>query len=876
MKRKRLVVVESPTKARTIRGFLPPDFEVEASMGHVRDLPASAAEIPSELKDAPWARTGVNVKDGFQPLYVVPRDKKKVVKQLKDALKKADELYIATDEDREGESIGWHLVQVLDPEVPVRRMVFHEITRDAILHALEQTREVDRNLVDAQETRRVLDRLVGYSISPLLWKKIAPRLSAGRVQSVAVRLLVLREEERVAFVPASYWDLKAMLASDGTRFEALMTHYRDLRLATGKDFDDQTGRLKDGLEAGRDVLLMSEAEARALSDRLPDWKWTVAGVEERIVTRSPYPPFITSTLQQEASRKLNLSAQQTMRVAQRLYEQGYITYMRTDSTNLSREAIDASRRAVSARYGDSFLPAKPRHYANKVRNAQEAHEAIRPAGNEMRTRDELHLAGVEGALYDLIWKRTVASQMADARLRMVTARLHAGSGDDLAVFRASGRTIEFAGFFRAYVEGSDDPEAALEDRDSPLPPLREGQGVACQNVEAAGHETKPPARYTEATLIKTLEKEGIGRPSTYATIIDTIIRRGYVRKQGSQLIPTFVAFATNRLLEDQFEQLVDLGFTAEMEQVLDDIANGDREATPYLKQFYLGDQGLEKRVEQALDGVDARAVSTIEYPKWGDYVVRVGKFGPYVEGVFDGERATASLPEDLAPADITEELLEELLRESNREDRVLGIHPEADLPIIVKQGPYGPYVQLGDDDQKGKPKRISLPRDVAAGEVNLPLAIQLLSLPRMLGVHPDTGQTIVANIGRYGPYVQHGSTFASLTKDDNVLEVDLDRALELISKKEAKAKPMRILGAHPESGDPVEIWEGRYGPYVKHGKTNASLPKERAPEAVTMEEALGLLSERATTKGKGKGGRKAKATATKPKAKGKKGGKKAG
>ncbi len=705
----------------------------------------------------------------------------------------------------------------------------------------------------------MLDRLVGYTISPLLWKKIAPRLSAGRVQSVAVRLLVQREEERIAFVPASYWDLKAALGSNGARFEAVMTHYRALRLATGKDFDDQTGKLKAGLEAGKDLLLLSEQEAHALSESLPKQPWRVDSVEEKTVSRSPYPPFITSTLQQEANRKLNLSAQQTMRIAQRLYEEGLITYMRTDSTNLSQEAIEASRRVIASKYGEDYLPQKPRHYANKVRNAQEAHEAIRPAGNQMRTRDELRLSGVEGALYDLIWKRTVASQMADARLRTVTARLHAGTGDDVAVFRASGRTIEFAGFFRAYVEGSDDPDAALEDRDNPLPPLKEGQQVTCHDVEAAGHETKPPARYTEATLIKMLEKEGIGRPSTYASIIDTIIRRGYVRKQGSQLIPTFTAFATNRLLEERFEPLVDLGFTAEMEQVLDDIAAGEREATPYLRQFYQGSEGLEKRVEQALDSVDARAVSTIEYPRWGDFVVRVGKFGPYAEGVVDGERVTASLPEDLAPADITREGLEQLLRESNQEDRILGIHPEADLPIILKRGPFGPYVQLGDDDQKGKPKRMSLPRDVQPGEVSLSLAVELLSLPKTLGQHPDTGQAIVANIGRYGPYVQHGSTFASLTKDDNVLEIDLDRALELISKKEAKSKPLRILGAHPESGDPVEIWEGRYGPYVKHGKTNASLPKDRAPEALTMDEALVLLQEKAGAKGKGKGKSKGKA-----------------
>ena len=848
----RLVVVESPTKARTISSFLPPGFQVEASMGHVRDLPASASEIPADVKDEVWARLGVNVSDGFEPIYIIPPDKKKVVRQLKDALKDADELYIATDEDREGESIGWHLVQVLRPHVPVRRMVFHEITKEAIENALLQTREVDQNLVDAQETRRILDRLVGYSISPLLWKKIAPRLSAGRVQSVAVRLIVKREEERIAFVPASYWDLKAVLARYGGRFEAVMTHFRGLRLATGRDFDDETGQLKEGIEAGRDVLVLSEPEARRLAGELPTVPWQVADVEERTVTRSPYPPFITSTLQQEANRKLSLSAQQAMRVAQRLYEQGYITYMRTDSTNLSEEAVGASRRAITERYGKEYLAPSARKYAAQVRNAQEAHEAIRPAGKQMRTRDELRLSGVEGALYDLIWKRTVASQMADARLRMVTARLEAGEGTEAAVFRAAGRAIEFAGFFRAYVEGSDDPEAALEDREQPLPPLAKHDALRCLELNAAGHETKAPARYTEATLIKTLEKEGIGRPSTYATIMDTIVQRGYARKQGNQLVPTFVAFATNRLLEQQFEQLVDVGFTAEMEQVLDDIATGQIAAAPYLKRFYLGSDGLSARVASALDDVDARAVSTIQYPKWGTYLVRVGKFGPYVEISHNGERLTASLPEEIAPADLTRERLEQIVGEANEEDRLLGIHPVAEQPVLLKRGPYGPYVQLGDDEQKAKPKRISLPRDVQPGEVSLRTAVELLELPRELGEHPETGKPILANIGRYGPYVQHGSTFASLSSDDNVLEIDLERALELIVQKEAKNKAIRVLGSHPESGNPVEIWQGRYGPYVKHGKTNASLSKDRAPEAVTMEEAVDLLREKEQGKSKGK------------------------
>jgi DNA topoisomerase-1 len=731
-------------------------------------------------------------------------------------------------------------------------MVFHEITREAILEALDHTRDIDFDLVDAQETRRILDRLVGYSLSPLLWKKVAPRLSAGRVQSVAVRLLVLREKERMAFVPANYWDLKAELEKDGRPFQAVMTHFRGIRLASGRDFDDETGQLKAGLEAGKDVLLLSEAEARSLARDLPGKPWVVSQVDVRTATRSPYPPFITSTLQQEASRKLRLSAREAMRIAQRLYEQGYITYMRTDSTQLSEEALKASRRAVSERYGDEYLSPQVRRYASKVRNAQEAHEAIRPAGNGMKTQDELKLSGVEGALYDLIWKRTVATQMADARLRLVTALTETGEGDDIAVFRSSGKTIEFPGFFRAYVEGSDDPEAALEDREQPLPELEKGDRPRCRSVEPSGHETKPPARYTEATLIKTLESQGIGRPSTYATIIDTIMQRGYVRKKGSQLVPTFTAYATNNLLEQQFEQLVDVGFTAEMEQVLDDIASGDVKAKPYLDQFYQGKNGLDSRVKGGLDDIDARTVSTIQSPKWGGYVVRVGKYGPYVEGLIAGDTMTASIPEDLSPADVTQDDLARLLQDGNAEDRIVGTHPEAKMPILLRKGPYGPYVQLGDDEQAGKPKRMSLPKGVEPGQIDLDAAIGLLSLPRTLGAHPESGQAITTNIGRFGPYVKHGNVYASLTADDDVLVVELDRALELLQKKEVKNKSLRSLGVHPESGETIEFFDGRYGPYVKHKKINASLPKGTDVESVTLESALALIAQKEGAKGKGR------------------------
>ncbi|MEP0546212.1 MAG: type I DNA topoisomerase [Rhodothermales bacterium] len=853
---KRLVVVESPTKARTIRNFLAKgEYQVEACMGHVRDLPSSASEVPAAIKKESWGTLGVNVDEGYQPVYVIPKEKRKVVKELKDALKNADELYIATDEDREGESIGWHLLEVLKPKVPVRRMVFHEITKEAIQHALTDTREIDQRLVDAQETRRVLDRLVGYTISPLLWKKIAPRLSAGRVQSVAVRVLVQRERERLDFVSAGYWDLKATLEQAKQEFEATLVALGEQKLATGRDFDENTGKLKEG----SDAFVLEEAQAKDLADRLPSEPWRVASVESKVITRRPAPPFITSTMQQEANRKLGLSARDSMRVAQKLYEQGHITYMRTDSPNLSSEAIGASRRAVEERYGAKYLSPKPRQFsAKKSSGAQEAHEAIRPAGTQMRTKSEIGLSGVEGKLYDLIWKRTVATQMADAKLRQTRAEITAGeAGPEQATFRANGQTVEFPGFFRAYVEGSDDPNAALEDRDNPLPELNEGDTPDCHGVEALGHETKPPARYTDATLVRMLESEGVGRPSTYASIIDTIVNRGYVRRDGKQLAPTFTAFATNNLLEHNFEQLVDTGFTAEMEQILDDIASGDKEPVRFLERFFRGDSGIEPRVEAGLEGIDAREMSTIEHPKWGPFRVRVGKFGPYVEGELDGETKTASLPEALAPADADEASLRDLLRTSNKPDEILGIHPEFDQPVLVKQGPYGPYVQLGDDDQEGKPKRTSLPKGVKAEDVDLPLALGLLSLPRTLGEHPDGG-VVKSSIGRYGPYVQHGSLFASLKAEDDVLKVKLDRAVELLAQKRQKNKPLRTLGAHPETGDPIEVFEGRYGPYVKHKRTNATIPKGTEPDDVTLEQAVELLAEKAGKKGGKKGGRRKK------------------
>jgi len=861
----RLVVVESPTKARTIRQFLPREYRVEACMGHVRDLPSNAKEIPAAHKGKKWARLGVDVEGGFKPLYVVPADKTKTVKTLKDALAGADELILATDEDREGESIGWHLTEVLKPKVPVRRMVFHEITKDAILGALDQTREIDTRLVDAQEARRVLDRLVGYTISPLLWKKIAPRLSAGRVQSVALKLVAEREWARLDFMTAGYHDLKATLEKDAQPFDATMTHVGEQRIATGKDFDEATGEMKEGL---RDVVVLDAGRAGALAEQLLAGPWEVAEVEEKRSRRSPTAPFITSSLQQEANRKLGLPARRTMQVAQALYERGLITYMRTDSPTLSQEAIDAARRTVTQRYGADYLSPEPRQFTAKVRNAQEAHEAIRPAGTEMRTANEWGLSGPEAGLYDLIWKRTVASQMADARLIQTRAVITAGAaGPERGRFRASGQVVEFAGFFRAYVEGSDDPDAALDDRDQPLPRLARGDRPACRRLDAVAHETKPPARYTDATLVQALERDGVGRPSTYASIIDTIVDRGYVRRAGNQLVPTFTGMATNTLLAGHFKRLVDVSFTAQMEEALDEIAAGKEEAKPYLERFFLGPQGLEARVAEGEKEIDARTVSELRHPKWSNYIARVGRYGPYVEAEIEGEKVRASLPQDLAPADVTEETFRQLLEAGAAEDHVLGIHPEADLPVLVKQGPYGPYVQLGDDAEQ-KPKRMSLPKGMATDEVDLQTALALLSLPRTLGDHPETGEPIRASIGRFGPYVQQGSTFASLKAEDDVLSVGLDRGLELLANKSRRNEPLKALGAHPVTGKPVEIHRGRYGAYVKHEKTNATIAKDQDPEALTMEQAVALLADRAEKDGAkrpaAKSGTKRAAGAKKP------------
>jgi DNA topoisomerase-1 len=845
-----LVIVESPTKARTIRGFLPDGYVVMASMGHVRDLPSSASEIPKSVRGKSWSRLGVDVENGFKPLYVISPRRRSTIKELKEALAEADELVIATDEDREGESIGWHLIEVLKPKVPVKRMVFHEITKDAIEEAIQTARSVDDDVVSAQETRRILDRLVGYTISPLLWKKIAPKLSAGRVQSVAVRLLVLRERERHAFVRGTYWDLDATVSKAGDRdtsFTARLLSVAGKRVAQGKDFDEDTGQVAKG----SDLLLLDEAAAGALRDRLSDASWQVTSVEKKRSVRRPYPPFTTSTMQQEAGRKLRLSARETMRVAQRLYENGYITYHRTDSVHLSEEAIGGARRRVEERYGAEYLSKQPRRYKTKSRSAQEAHEAIRPAGGAMRPVSELPLSGSEAKLYDIVWKRTMATQMADAQLEHVTAMVNA----DDAQFRARGRRVLFPGFFRAYVEGSDDPNAAIEDRDEPLPELSTGQALDLLDLEPIGHETKPPGRYTEAALVKALEDNGVGRPSTYASIIGTIVDRGYVRRQKGALVPTFTAFAVTGLLESDFEQLVDVGFTAEMEQDLDGIADGEVDSLVYLGRFYLGENGLEAQVEAALQNVDARQASTVDL---GGVAVRIGRFGPFLQRGEGDDRVTASVPDDLPPADLTAELAEQLLERGAAGPEAIGVDSASGESIYMKDGPFGPYVQLGDGDGDKKPKRVSVPKGMDPGEVDLTTAQALLALPREIGVHPEDGEPVKAGIGRYGPYVLHEGVYASLRKDDDVLAVELDRALELLAEKAARKgrgrgrrepKVLRELGAHPESGEPINVLDGRYGPYVRHGGLNASLPTDMSPDDATLEIALQVLAERAARGG---------------------------
>ena len=859
----KLVIVESPTKAKTIEKYLPDGYVVRASVGHIRDLPDKASQLPEKHRKKAWSHLGVDVENDFEPVYVVKDSRsKKQIAELKSELKKADELILATDEDREGEAIGWHLVEVLKPKVPVKRMVFHEITKSAINDALQNTRDLDTHLVHAQEARRILDRLVGYPLSLLIAKKIKYGLSAGRVQSVAVRLLVERERERRRFQVGTYWDLKGNFLRVDEEFGATLRTIDGVRLATGKDFDEHTGKIAEG----KKVLLLEEDRAKVLATKVVDRPWNVLDVQETPYTTAPRAPFTTSTLQQESSRKLGMSARETMSVAQRLYENGLITYMRTDSTNLSQQAVDAAREAARRLYGDAFVPQAPRRYRSKSKGAQEAHEAIRPSGDSFVTPQRSGLSGKELRLYDLIWKRTVACQMVDARSTRIRADLEADVDGEKLVFRATGKRIDFPGFLKAYVEGKDDPEAALEDRENPLPPLVAGETVKAKDIEALGHETKPPARFTEASLVKALEENGIGRPSTYASILNKIVHdSAYARKQGQALVPTFMAFASTALLEKYFPDLVDLEFTANMEGDLDGIASGKGSKAQYLHGFYRADGGFADRIEVGEKDIvpaEARVVQLEDFP----YEMRVGRFGPYVQLEEDGEKKTANVPEDVAPADLSEEHVKQQLEMANQGPQVLGQHPEHDVPVYMKRGPYGPYVQLGDapiiePNKKGpkpkKPKRCSIPKGEDPDTVDLPRALQLLSLPRTVGKHPD-GKVVQTGLGRFGPYLKHGSDFRSLKAPEEMFSIELEAALEILAqpKRGRGGRVLKELGEHPTSGEAVNIYEGRYGAYIKFGRKNITLPKGADPAKFTMAEAVKLIAEKGVAAKKKKSAKK--------------------
>ncbi len=874
-KLKALVIVESPAKARTISGYLGDDYVVESSIGHIRDLPQGAAEIPAKYKGESWASLGVDTENDFAPLYIVPPKKREQVKKLKALVKACSSLYLATDEDREGESIAWHLVEELKPKVPVLRMVFHEITKAAIAEAISKPRDVDRNLVDAQEARRVLDRLYGYEVSPVLWKKIMPKLSAGRVQSVATRLIVERERERMAFSSASYWDVIAdffapTAPADGVQaMQATLVAVDGKRLASGKDFDQQ-GKLTNDK-----VVVLDEAGAKSLAAELPGNPLHVASVERKPYRRSPASPFMTSTLQQEASRKLRFSAERTMRTAQRLYETGLITYMRTDSTTLSDTAVKAARSEIKERYGDDYLPDAPRTYKKKVKNAQEAHEAVRPAGDRFAAPDEIakQVDGDQAALYELIWTRTIACQMKDAIGESVSVRLEGSAPSGTAVaFSASGKVITFPGFLRVYVEGSDDPAAELEEKERHLPPVKEGDALDTQSAEPKGHETLPPARFTEASLVRRLEELGVGRPSTYASILGTILRREYVWKRGSALVPSFKAFAVVSLLESHFDHLVDYAFTARMEDDLDEIARGEAKSLPWLKGFYFGNgrKGLKQLIDEQLGEIDARAINSIPIgvdADGVDIIARVGRYGPYLQRGDD----TASIPEDIAPDELTVEKSSELLAQGS-DEKTLGVDPETELPVIARSGRFGPYVQLGEmvPGSKAKPKTSSLLKTMDLATITYDDAMKLLSLPREVGADDD-GEMITALNGRYGPYLKKATDSRSLQTEEQMFDISLAEAKALFKEPKKRGRQaqavLREIGNDP-SGKPIVLKNGRFGPYVTDGEINASLRTADDPATVTLERSLELIAlrrDRGDTKPKKKA-KKAPKKAAKKKA----------
>ncbi|HIA27565.1 MAG TPA: type I DNA topoisomerase [Planctomycetes bacterium] len=878
---KRLIIVESPTKAKTLGKFLGPDYIVQSSVGHIRDLPASAADIPDNVKGEKWARLGIDIENDFAPLYIVHSDKKKVIRELKALLKGVDELYLATDEDREGEAISWHLLEELKPKIPVKRMVFHEITKEAIQHAVEAPRDVDRDLVEAQEARRIIDRLVGYEVSPILWKKIRTGLSAGRVQSVAIRMIVEREEARMRFIPAEYWDLVARFRTEsGEDFEARLHSLGDETLASGRDFDPETGRLKDGGSSSRKLL--SAKGARELLDRLVGSPHSVLSTEEKPFTQKPPAPFTTSTLQQEAGRKLSFDAKRTMRAAQRLYELGHITYMRTDSVHLSKEALAATRSSIEVLYGKDFLPSEARIYKGKVKNAQEAHEAIRPASEKKHfsTPSEIEeiLSADESRLYELVWKRTLASQMPDARGRKMTVRIEetglpSGTNPPRAIFQATGKVVDYPGFLRAYVEGSDDPEAELADRDRLLPEVKEGQSLAIEEPQTEQHFTKAPARFSEAALVKVLEEHGVGRPSTYASIIDTIQRRDYTFKKAQALVPTFAAFAVVRLLREHFSELVETEFTARLEEDLDGISNGKIDKVSYLKEFWFGNGtgGLEKMVHQNLEIIDARETCSIALINQGDQVlrnredviVRVGRYGPYLEA---GEE-TANLPVDVCPDELDSERVNELFENSARGDEPLGTDPDSGKPVYQKSGRFGPYVQLGDHDDEEKPKMASLLKEMSADNVDLEVALKLLSFPKVVG-QDETGVDIVVSNGRYGPYIKRGDDTRSLQESDHLFTVTKERCLELLAQPKTRGRraPKEPLAVFEEvkalENVTLKVLDGRFGPYVTDGEYNATVPKSMDPRKLTVSEAVQLILDR-RAKGPAKKKKKKKAASKK-------------
>jgi DNA topoisomerase-1 len=867
---KTLVIVESPAKAKTIEGFLGRgEYQVLASRGHIRDLPSSAKQVPKTVTDPEVRRLGIDVNNHFEPVYVVVDKKRDVVKELRAAMKSADEVLLATDEDREGEAISWHVLEVLKPSVPVKRLVFHEITAHAIAEALERPRDLDMRLVEAQEGRRKLDRLFGYEMSVVTRRRAGGATSAGRVQSVAARLVVERERARMAFRAATYWDLAGTFTARGAEFPAGLVALDGRRLAIGRDFDPTTGRLAPDA----DVALLEEAAATALAEGLRDVPYRVESVDSKALTERPKAPFTTSTLQQEAGRKLNFTAARTMAVAQGLYEHGYITYMRTDATYLSDEAVTAARNQIRALYGDEYLPAEPREYRGKVKNAQEAHEAIRPAGDAMRLPDELgaELSTDERRVYDLVWKRTVACQMADAKVRRVTVRLsaRAPSGED-ATFQATGRTIEFPGYLRAYVEGADDPDAELEDREVVLPPLEAGDAAECRALEPSSHTTQPPARYTEASLVKELEERGIGRPSTYAVVLDTLLRRDYVWKKGSALVPTWTAFAKQQLLERYFSHLIDYEFTATMEEALDAIARGEGEAEKWLHAFWFGNgqTGLKELVDEehlaTIDPAEVNAVPIGRDDQGREIIVRVWNNGA---SVVRGEER-APVPVDLAPDELDVAKAEELLEKGAGGPRVLGTDPDSGLAVLTLTGRYGPFVQLGEslDGSKEKPKRASLLSGMDVDTVTLGEALRLLSLPRTVGVGAD-GVEITAQNGRYGPYLKKGTDSRSLETEPELFTVTLPQAEALFAQPKRRGRrtkpPIAELGPHPETGAAVRVLDGRYGPYVTDGDLNATVPRGVDPASVDLEQAVELLRERAA-RGPAKKPAKRAAKRTKP------------